>query len=163
MPSLEGDAPPRRSRPRLLLLFVAAPSWLLLSPALPPPLRLCREELADWQQLQAGGAGIDWLMVAPLAAGNAGGDPRQQQKQQKQPGQKHRVLGAVVVAGRGQAPTIDGEWLREFSCEMGCLISHASVQLMEVRPRCRARVMFDGSGPWWRNACQQAAEPGSHS
>ncbi|PSC70652.1 hypothetical protein C2E20_5900 [Micractinium conductrix] len=75
-----------------------------------------REGLTDWRKLCAASS-IDWLLAAPLRC-RAGGERR-------------RVLGAVVVAGRGAKPGVDAEWLAEWCCEMSGLIRHASVQLME--------------------------------
>ncbi|PRW57073.1 hypothetical protein C2E21_4280 [Chlorella sorokiniana] len=76
-----------------------------------------REQLADWRQLRAQ-CGVDWLLAAPLAC---------------TPARQHgsRLLGAVLVAGRGGAPSVDERWLEEWAGEMASNIYHASVQLME--------------------------------
>lgn len=90
---------------------------------LKPPCR--REELADWRQLRTE-SGCDWLLAAPLAC---------------TPARQHgsRLLGAVLVAGRGGAPSVDEHWLEEWAGEMASNIYHASILLMEVRGRALAR------------------------
>lgn len=62
----------------------------------------CRGQLADWRELHAA-AGITWLLAAPLICSE----------------HLHgRLLGALVVAGRGEGPSVDPQWLREFACEV---------------------------------------------
>lgn len=88
-----------------------------------------REELADWRRLHASGSGVTWLLAAPLISTlctSPDGIPLQHGS--------HNLpwlLGAVLVGGRGEQPTVDRQWLSEWACEMAALISPASVQLME--------------------------------
>ncbi|KAL4853331.1 hypothetical protein ACK3TF_005678 [Chlorella vulgaris] len=85
--------------------------------------------LRDWQQLHEA-HGIQWLLAAPLGSSKSG---TCQEHQRASLGyREHRTtLGAVLVGGQGPAPTIDAVWLSEWALEMGDLISHTSVQLME--------------------------------
>lgn len=95
-----------------------APAAELIVDPSTPPAPPCSDILADWRQLRAE-CGIDWLLAAPLAC---------------TPGGHHgsRLLGAVLVAGRGGAPSVDERWLEDWAGEMASNIYHASVQLMEV-------------------------------
>lgn len=73
-----------------------------LTPA--PPYLPCsppatRHQLADWRHLQAT-AGATWLLAAPLVCPeDLGGG---------------RLLGAVLVAGRGEQPATDERWLQDW-------------------------------------------------
>ncbi len=109
--------------------FEAAQTVFLL------PYPPCRsEELADWRQLRSK-CGADWLLAAPLACA---------------PSRQHstRLLGAVLVAGRGGQPCVDERWLEEWAGEMASNIYHASVQLMEVGGHWAGRIVGRGVGGW---------------
>ena len=74
-----------------------------------------RFNMSDWQVLHLR-HGIGWLMASPLCC------------------QLHEctnLLGAVVVAGKGTFPTVNPEWLHEWSCEMAHCIAHSSISVME--------------------------------
>jgi hypothetical protein len=42
---------------------------------------------------------------------------------------QHCVLGALLVAGRGEQPAVDAGWVRRWALEMGEQVSHASIQV----------------------------------
>ena len=91
-----------------------------------------REELEDWalfslrDEASATG-GCSWLMASPMSCGCS-------------PQGSVKVLGAVVVSGRGSKACIDSAWLQHWSCYLGKTIMRVSVQVMEVRrSQCAAR------------------------
>ena len=87
-------------------------------------------EWVDWEEMKT--ANCDWAVAAPLACRNP---------------HCERLLGAVLVGGKnttaatsssfpssspGQfGPSINPEWLKEWSCELAQGIAHASVSVME--------------------------------
>jgi len=83
-------------------------------------------ERVDWEEMRS--LGCDWALAAPLACSR----PRCE-----------RLLGAVLIAGKSTAssfpgsefgqigPSINPEWLKEWSCELAQGIAHASVSVME--------------------------------
>lgn len=77
----------------------------LRAPTPPSPLlpltNPSRDQLADWRHLQAT-AGATWLLAAPLVCPDA------------TMGGGGRLLGAVLVAGRGKQPTTDERWLEDW-------------------------------------------------
>eukprot|EP00887_Chlorella_sp_A99_P007882 scaffold20.g7882.t1 len=73
------------------------------------------DQLEDWSYLREH-HGTDWLLAAPLRC--------------QRPCECH-LLGAVLVAGRGEQPTVDASWLQEWAWEVAHAIAHASVAVME--------------------------------
>lgn len=127
------------------LLPPASLAWSTL-PACPPPL--CSNQLDDWRELHCGGAGITWLLAAPLSSCSRHSSRRSSSSGGSSCSDNGSCLaGAVLVGGRSPGPTVDAQWLQEWACEMGRLIRHASVQLMEVgvgRGEGRASVWVGG-------------------
>ena len=119
-------------RPRNAGDVAFGPAAELIADPSTPPAPSCSDILADWRQLRAE-CGIDWLLAAPLAC---------------TPGGQHgsRLLGAVLVAGRGGAPSVDERWLEDWAGEMASNIYHASVQLMEVGGQAGRRVGAQAGG-----------------
>jgi hypothetical protein len=75
---------------------------------------------------------VSWLQAAPLicsGACSAGGGATSAQPQLQQ---ATRLMGAVLVGGRGREPAVNPQWLQQWACEMACGIKTCSVQLMEV-------------------------------
>jgi hypothetical protein len=74
----------------------------------------------DWEEMKS--LGCDWALAAPMACTS----PRCE-----------RLLGAVLIAGKSTTaaaalgPSINPEWLKEWSCELAQGIAHASVSVME--------------------------------
>ncbi|KAH7622471.1 hypothetical protein NADE_005056 [Nannochloris sp. 'desiccata'] len=85
-----------------------------------------KNERVDWEEMKS--LGCDWALAAPMACTS----PRCE-----------RLLGAVLIAGKSSAssfpgsasgqigPSINPEWLKEWSCELAQGIAHASVSVME--------------------------------
>jgi hypothetical protein len=84
---------------------------LSTSPVSPDPTL---EDCSDWRLLKSFGA--TWILISPLASGDL---------------QNDKLLGAVLVTGRGSVPTINADWLQEWSYELAQAIAHASVYVME--------------------------------
>lgn len=84
---------------------------LSTSPVSPDPTL---EDCGDWRMLKSFGA--TWILVSPLASKDLHND---------------KLLGAVLVTGRGPIPTINADWLQEWSYELAQAIAHASVYVME--------------------------------
>jgi hypothetical protein len=84
------------------------------------------DERVDWEEMKT--LGCDWALAAPLACTS----PRCE-----------RLLGAVLISGKSTSssfpgsasgqigPSINPEWLKEWSCELAQGIAHASVSVME--------------------------------
>ena len=110
-------------------VFSLTAKWFHSNPYVLPTLRFlfsalitcCRHRLVDWQHFHRV-YGVEWMLTASLACDRG-----------------CQLLGAVLAAGRGDAPTVDAYWFQDWAMETAQAIAHASVQVMEVSGRQQAR------------------------